>query len=342
MQCGFGEFLKQKRCEKNLTQKDLAQMLFVSESAVSKWEKNVAHPDITLLPKLSSILDVSEHELITASIDNNARIEKAQAKKWKTLSLSWNLFFYICYGLALITCFTVNLAVNKTLDWFWIVFCSLLLSFTFTTLPQFIKKHKLIFLPLSMFLSLCLLLGVCAIYTKGEWFFIPVVSVLLALIIIFTPIYISKYKIFAKIRKFNDFISLAVEFIFLNLLLIVIDLYTVSNWYINLALPICLSIYLIINLLISVRFLKLNKLIKTSIILFMINILYCLTPLCVKSNNPDLQKEFDSLNIFSANFTNWSSELAIERNIHLIVFLTILLTSIMFFIFGLIKQIKKE
>ena len=82
MENNFGEFLRQNRLNKNLTQKELANLLFVSESAVSKWEKGVAHPDITLLPKLSEILGVSEHELITASIDNQARWEKTQARKW--------------------------------------------------------------------------------------------------------------------------------------------------------------------------------------------------------------------------------------------------------------------
>ncbi len=93
MENNFGNFLKQKRQEKNLTQKELATELFVSESAVSKWEKNVARPDISLLPRLSEILGVSEHELITASTDKVFREEKLQAKKWRTLSFSWSLFF---------------------------------------------------------------------------------------------------------------------------------------------------------------------------------------------------------------------------------------------------------
>ena len=97
MNDNFGTFLKQKRQEKNLTQKELATLLFVSESAVSKWEKNVAHPDISLLPKLSEILGTTEHELITASIDKEFREEKAQAKKWQTFSTAWDFFFYIAY-----------------------------------------------------------------------------------------------------------------------------------------------------------------------------------------------------------------------------------------------------
>ena len=230
MGISFGNFLREKRQEKNLTQKELANCLFVSESAVSKWEKDIAHPDITLLPKLSKILGVSEHELITASIDKNAREERSQAKKWRTVSLSWNLFFYISYAVAILTCFICNLAVNKTLSWFWIVLSALFLSFTFTNLPQFIKKYKLILIPLSMYLALCILLGVCAIYTYGDWFFIATLSVLLGLVTIFVPIYISKYNLFARISKYNDFVSIVIDFIILNVLLVVINFYTGGNW----------------------------------------------------------------------------------------------------------------
>jgi transcriptional regulator with XRE-family HTH domain len=254
MENDFGKFLKQKRQEKSLTQKDLAKKLFVSESAVSKWEKNIAHPDITLLPTLSEILGVTEHELITASIDKQSRVEKVQAKKWRTLSFSWSLFFYISYVIALISCFICDLAINKGLTWFWIVLSALVLAFTFINLPKFIKKYKLILLPLSMFLSLCLLLGVCCLYTGGNWFWVASLSVLLGVVIIFTPIYFSKYKVFAKIKKFADFISIGIDFVMLNLLLFVIYSFTISNgysnnnWYFKIALPIVLFIYLFLNL----------------------------------------------------------------------------------------------
>ena len=158
METSFGAFFKSKRQEKKLTQKELANLVCVTESAVSKWEKNIAHPDITLLPKLSIILGVTEHELITASIDENAREEKKQAKKWCMLSIVWDMFFGIGYLITLITCFICNLAIDKTISWFWIVLSALVLAFTFTHLPKLIKKHKLILLPTSMYLALCLLL----------------------------------------------------------------------------------------------------------------------------------------------------------------------------------------
>ena len=293
METNFGNFLKTKRQEKKLTQKELANLLFVSESAVSKWEKNVAHPDITLLPKLSSILEVTEHELITASIDTKTRLEKSQAKKWRSLSIVWDMFFGIGYIVALIACFICNIAVNKTLSWFWIVLSALILAFSCTHLPKLIKRNKIVLLPASMYLALCLLLGVCAIYTKGEWFFISTFSVLFALLLIFIPIYIAKYDVFKKIRKYNDFISIGFDFLTLNVLLIIINLFTldIGWWYLKIALPIALVVYIILNILLCVRFIKTNKFMKTGIILFLINIFLYIPPMFLKVENQHIQKE---------------------------------------------------
>ena len=343
----FGEFLKQKRLEKNLTQKELAKMLYISESSVSKWEKDIAYPDITLLPKLSEILGVTEHEIITASVDKQTREEKIQAKKWRTFSFSWSLFFYISYAITILTCFICDLAINKTLSWFWIVLSALLLAFTFTNLPKLLKRHKLILLPLVNFLSLCILLAVCCIYTKGNWFWISSLSILLGYVIIFVPIYISKYKLFSKVKSFGDFVSLFVDFVVLNILLIVIDFYCVTNnyssshWFLSIAFPIVLGSYLILNLFLSVRFLKLNRFIKTSVVLFMINVLYIIS-MFIRVDNVSVQYELDSLNIFKANFSNWTSEMYLERNIHCIIFLSVISLAIIFLMVGLIRSFKKK
>ena len=342
----FGEFLKTKRQEKNLTQKDLAKSLFVSESAISKWEKNVAHPDITLLPKLSELLDVTEHELITASIDKSTRIEKQQAKKWRVLTLSWNLFFYIAYGITLLTCFICDLAISGKLTWFWIVFCALLLGFTFTNLPKFIKKLKLLILPLSMYIALCLLLVACSIFTKTYfWLWIAIFSVLQGLIIVLFPIYIAKYDIFKKIRKYNDFVSILVDFIFLNFLYLIIENYTLTingeGWYLKIALPITLVIFVMLNVLLCIKFLKTNKSIKTSIILFLINLFIFIPPLFIKVDNIHIQEEIEDLNIFKANFSIWDVK-TIDNNVSLIIALTLTLTTIAFLIRGLILHFKKK
>ena len=344
----FGSFLKEKRQAKNLTQKELSKLLFVSESTISKWEKDVAHPDITLLPKLSEILSVSEHELITASIDKKTREEKSQAKKWRALSLTWSLFFYIAYAVALIPCFICNLAINKTLSWFWIVLSALLLAFTFTNLPKFIKKFRLIFIPLSQYLALVLLLGVCCIYTNGNWFWIASLSVFLGLTIIFAPIYIAKYRAFKKIRKYNDFASLFIDFVMLNILLIVINTYTLTNgytdgwWYFKIAFPIVLSVCLALNIIMSVRFLKTNRFLKTSVILLLSNAFLYLPPLFIKVKNPEIQKEIGEINILKANLFSWQIGVTLEQNIHLIICLTLLFLALVLLTVGLICHCKKR
>ena len=78
----FGLYIKQKRIEKNYSQKDLAEMLYVSEGAVSKWERGVSYPDITLISDICRVLDISEHELITASNDTDARKIKQEARNF--------------------------------------------------------------------------------------------------------------------------------------------------------------------------------------------------------------------------------------------------------------------
>ncbi|MEG0014270.1 MAG: helix-turn-helix transcriptional regulator, partial [Cellulosilyticaceae bacterium] len=61
----FGQFLNELRKEKGLTQKQLAEQLFLSDKAVSKWERGLSFPDISLLIPLSKILEVTTTELLS-------------------------------------------------------------------------------------------------------------------------------------------------------------------------------------------------------------------------------------------------------------------------------------
>ena len=191
----FGQFIKDNRIKKGLTQKELADLLFIDVSAVSKWERGVSYPDITLISSICKNLDISEKELIESSNDSEYHKMKSEAKKWRVFSMSWSLFFYISYAIALIPCFICDLAINKGLTWFWIVLSALLLAFTFTNLPKHIKKHRVILIPLSMLTALYILLGVCCIYTKGDWFLTAVLGTLIGYVAVFYPIIFYKTKL---------------------------------------------------------------------------------------------------------------------------------------------------
>lgn len=60
----FGAFVASLRKQKNMTQKELAQKLFLSDKAVSKWERGQSIPDPALLVPLAECLDVTVTELL--------------------------------------------------------------------------------------------------------------------------------------------------------------------------------------------------------------------------------------------------------------------------------------
>lgn len=60
----FGSFLALLRRENNLTQRELAEKLFVTNKAVSKWERGLSLPDITLLEPLADTFGVTVTELL--------------------------------------------------------------------------------------------------------------------------------------------------------------------------------------------------------------------------------------------------------------------------------------
>lgn len=60
----FGGFVSALRKEKGYTQKELAEKLFVSDKAVSKWETGVSIPDTALLIPLAELLGITVTELL--------------------------------------------------------------------------------------------------------------------------------------------------------------------------------------------------------------------------------------------------------------------------------------
>ncbi|MBQ3503504.1 MAG: helix-turn-helix transcriptional regulator, partial [Oscillospiraceae bacterium] len=60
----FGAFVAQLRKEKGLMQKELAEKLYVSDKAVSKWERGLSIPDVALFVPLAEILGITVTELL--------------------------------------------------------------------------------------------------------------------------------------------------------------------------------------------------------------------------------------------------------------------------------------
>lgn len=63
-----GYLILKKRKEKHMTQKELAEKLYVSPSTVSKWEKGTTCPDLDKLKRLSAVLEIPLSDLLGADI----------------------------------------------------------------------------------------------------------------------------------------------------------------------------------------------------------------------------------------------------------------------------------
>jgi len=66
----IGRLIEEKRKEKNMTQKDLADVLGVTESSVLNWEKGTSFPDTSTLNSLSELLNINMNELLNNKYDN--------------------------------------------------------------------------------------------------------------------------------------------------------------------------------------------------------------------------------------------------------------------------------
>lgn len=100
----FSEKLKKLRKENNLTQDELADKLFVTRTAVSKWETDNGYPSIESLKLLSNLFHTTIDELISdEDIENKKHLEDkiAQNFYWGVLAS-----FLVALGFAIATWIT--------------------------------------------------------------------------------------------------------------------------------------------------------------------------------------------------------------------------------------------
>ena len=70
-----GALIRALRTHLGLTQQNLADRLAVSDRTISKWERGLGCPDISLLAPLAAVLGVSTEVLLTADLAENPHRE---------------------------------------------------------------------------------------------------------------------------------------------------------------------------------------------------------------------------------------------------------------------------
>ena len=332
----FGSYIKAKRTEAELTQKEFADKLYVTESAVSKWERGLSYPDITLIMEICRILNVSERELLTASEDMQTRQQEKLAKRYLSLIKRIKIFQIIIYAVPLITCFIINLTTRGGLSWFFIVLTALMVCASLTLLPVFFEKKRGLITLAGFTGSLIALLAVCRIYAGGNWFIITVISVIFGLSVVFMPFVLRSLNLPSPLHRHKAVLSLGVNTILLFLMLFVADFNVKGGWFLSIALPIAVF-WLILpwGFALIIRYAKINAFFKTAGCLAVSSIIFYFNQII------DMVLGLPYNFGINFNFNDWSAEY-LNSNVNAIIFFSLLGLAVIFCVVGIIKEITKK
>ncbi|SFB50630.1 DNA-binding transcriptional regulator, XRE-family HTH domain [Cohnella sp. OV330] len=108
----FGEKLKTERNRKGWSQEELAEKLYVSRQAVSKWENGQNYPSIEIIIKVSDLFELTIDELLRSDEELKRKVIKDGRKlAYPGLKSAFDVLFLI--GIALLAIKLGVLALNK-------------------------------------------------------------------------------------------------------------------------------------------------------------------------------------------------------------------------------------
>lgn len=119
---------------------------------------------------------------------------RSQAKMFKRRSAFAGGIIGAIFGIPILICLIVNLSTGAGLTWFFIVLAAMFIPASLTVVPLMAPTRKALCTAGSFFISLLTLLGVCCIYTGGDWFLIPASGILILASLIVTPLLVRKDK----------------------------------------------------------------------------------------------------------------------------------------------------
>lgn len=113
-QIKIGKFISNKRKEKNITQSELAELLGITDRAISKWENGICMPDASNILELCDILNITINDLFSGEVvdmkENEKKLEehllemtRAKEQRDKEL-LTIEIFIGIIVSVTMFTC----------------------------------------------------------------------------------------------------------------------------------------------------------------------------------------------------------------------------------------------
>ncbi|MEZ7533965.1 transcriptional repressor DicA [Streptococcus sanguinis] len=134
-----GKQIQHYRKEKNLSQDDLAEIIFVSRQSISNWERGATYPDIQNLLLLSKVFEVSLDKLVKGDLETMKQIIHDQ--EFMRYQKDGAVFTILLIGSPIIM-----ISLILYLDWFGIAISCLIFAITMfyaLRIEKFKKQHNL-------------------------------------------------------------------------------------------------------------------------------------------------------------------------------------------------------
>ena len=109
----IGKLIKEQRKKKGLTQQELGDKLGIGFRSVSKWERGLTCPDITIINELSKILGISSDELLSGKVNKENKEHNN-----KKISSKFKIIFSITITLIVILITSFIYCYNKTYTYY--------------------------------------------------------------------------------------------------------------------------------------------------------------------------------------------------------------------------------
>lgn len=248
------------------------------------------------------------------------------------------LVLLLVLAVPVVTCFIVNLALDRRLDWFFIVLTAMLMLASLTAIPLAVARRRFSWTLGGFTASLLLLLLSCDLYSGGGWFLLAAVPSLFGLAVVFLPFVLHQLPLRGFAARHKGLIAMATDTALLYALLAVCGLGADASYW-AVAFPVATVLVAFVWLLFAIlRYLPVNGLLRAGLctlasgafVSAVGDVLYAI-----------LEGEWH-LNLTQADFSVWNSVPVINANIYLLALLAGCLAGGALLLAGALRARKKR
>ena len=279
-------------------------------------------------------------QLNNSEIETQLKTEKEgvvqrQAKIFKRRSAFAGAIVAGILLIPILICLIVNLAQGAVMGWFFVVLVSLLLAASLIITPLMMPAHKALWTLGLSTAALMLLLGVCCIYTGGNWFLVAASAALFGLSVAFLPFVVNSRPLKNKLDGKKGLVCMAADTLLYFLMMVCIGFYVQKPDYPQLAFVISFCLVLPAWILFAVlRYLPVRKLFRAGICSMLLGFFGFAADMVLDAVSGGAAG-WPKLHLFTWNYGT------LEDNVKWLILLAGLFIGLLLILIGLLKGKKK-